>query len=141
MNTLLLLIKNLFSRPVTVRFPAAPPVRSGYRGLVEYDATKCTGCGMCAFRCTSRAIVFRSGKTDFKWSYDPAQCTFCARCIDGCEAGALTMAAECPPVYLAAGALKRAYVTPRQRPTPPAQPAAPAAPALPGTAPAPGEAK
>jgi formate hydrogenlyase subunit 6/NADH:ubiquinone oxidoreductase subunit I len=118
MKTALMLLKNIFGRAVTVRFPEAPPTRAGYRGLVEYEAAKCTGCSMCAFRCTSRAIIFRGTKTDIKWSYDPAQCTFCARCIDGCDAGTLTMSAQCPPVYFAAGDLKRAYVTPRIPPAP-----------------------
>jgi formate hydrogenlyase subunit 6/NADH:ubiquinone oxidoreductase subunit I len=118
MKTMLMLLKNLFGRAVTVRFPAAPPTHPGYRGLVEYDAAKCTGCSMCAFRCTSRAIVFRGTKTDIKWSYDPAQCTFCARCVDGCDAGALTMSGQCPPIYFAAGGLKRANVTPRVPPAP-----------------------
>jgi len=123
MKTTLMLLKNIFGRAVTVRFPEAPAIHPGYRGLVEYDATKCTGCSMCAFRCTSHAIKFRGTKTELKWSYDAAQCTFCARCIDGCEAGALSMSSQCPPVYFTAGDLKHAYVTPRvavvPKPTPP----------------------
>jgi formate hydrogenlyase subunit 6/NADH:ubiquinone oxidoreductase subunit I len=118
MKTALMLLKNIFGHALTVRFPQAPPIRPGYRGLVEYEAAKCTGCSLCAFRCSSHAIVFRGTKTDIKWSYDPAQCTFCARCVDGCEAGALSMSAECPPVYFTAGDLKRAYVTPRIPPAP-----------------------
>ena len=125
MTTFAMLLRNIFGPRLTVLFSAAPPPHSGYRGLVEYEATKCTGCSMCAFRCTSRAIRFRGTKTDIKWGYDPAQCTYCGRCVDGCEAGALTQAAECPPVYFDEGALKVNYVTPR---VPPATKPAPAQP-------------
>lgn len=118
MNTIAMLFRNIFGGSIAMRFPDAPKTHSGYRGLVEYEAAKCTGCSMCAFRCTSRAIRFRGTKTDIKWSYDPAQCTYCGRCVDGCEAGALSQAAECPPVYFAEGELKRAYVTPRVPPPP-----------------------
>jgi formate hydrogenlyase subunit 6/NADH:ubiquinone oxidoreductase subunit I len=134
MNTIAMLLRNLFAPSFTVRLPNRPIVRSGYRGLVHYEPSKCTGCSMCAFRCTSRAITFRSTKTDMHWSYDPAQCTYCGRCVDGCDSGCLTQDAECPPVYLSAGALKSAYITPR---TPPPAPK----PAAPASVPASGEAQ
>ena len=121
MKTLAMLVRNLFGHALTVRFPSAPAPEKGYRGLVVYEAGKCTGCSMCAFRCTSHAIVYRGTKTDIKWSYDAARCTYCGRCVDGCEAGALTQTCECPPVYFTAGELKNAYVT--ARPVAPAKPA------------------
>jgi ferredoxin len=40
---------------------------------------------ICKFRCTARAIEFKSGKGEFTWSYDPGQCTFCGRCVEGCK--------------------------------------------------------
>lgn len=124
MSILKLLFKNLMGKAVTVPFPERPPMSGGYRGLVEFDPNRCTGCAMCAFRCTSRAINFRSTKTEYKWSYDPGQCTFCGRCAEGCQSEALSMQAECPPVYLSAGVLKKAYVVPRKQPA--AKPAPPA---------------
>ena len=127
MKTIAMLLRNIFRRPLTVRFPDAPVPRAGYRGLVVYEADKCTGCSMCAFCCTSRAIRFRGTKTDIKWSYDAAQCTYCGRCVDSCEAGALAHVSACPPAYFEEGALKCAYVTPRK-------PAAPASGAQPSSA-------
>src|SRR5260370_22995262 len=38
MKTALMLLKNIFGHALTVRFPEAPPIRPGYRGLVEYEA-------------------------------------------------------------------------------------------------------
>jgi formate hydrogenlyase subunit 6/NADH:ubiquinone oxidoreductase subunit I len=122
MNIVTLLLRNLAGRAVTLRFPQRPPASARYRGLVAYDPARCTGCGMCAFRCTSRAITFRNSKTDYRWSYDPAQCTYCGRCVDGCSAHALEMEAACPPVYLSAGALQQKYVVPRKPPVKPPRP-------------------
>lgn len=138
MKILSLLLKNLTRRAATVRFPEQPPVGSDYRGLVQFDATRCTGCAMCKYRCTSRAITFRNSKTEYKWGYNPAQCTFCGRCVDGCQSGALSMQSDCPPIYLEAGALKCSYTIPRK---PPAAKPTPAPPIVPGSAPLAGEAK
>jgi len=123
MNMLTMLLKSLFNRPVTVLFPARPTVSEGYRGLVLFDSAHCTGCSMCAFRCTSRAITFRATKSEYKWSYDPGQCTFCGRCAERCESGALSMEQACPPIYLTSGALKCSHtmqrIPPAPKPAPP----------------------
>ena len=118
MKMLTMLLKSLLNRSVTVLYPARPPVAKNYRGLVLFDADRCTGCSMCAFRCTSRAIAFRATKTEYKWSYDPGQCTFCGRCTERCESQALSMEQACPAVYLRSGALKSAYTMQRKPPAP-----------------------
>ncbi len=123
MKMLTMLLQNLRRGSLTVRFPARPAVSEDYRGLVCFDATRCSGCSMCAFRCTSRAITFRNSKTDYKWSYEPGQCTYCGACVEGCQSNALTMEQACPPVYLAPGALKTSYTIQRNPPAP--KPAAP----------------
>ncbi len=118
MNILTMLLSNWIGRSITVLYPARPAVSEGYRGLVRFDETRCTGCSMCVFHCTSRAIEFRGGKTEYKWSYDPGQCTFCGRCVDGCESHALSMERACPPIYLTSEALKRSYTMQRRPPAP-----------------------
>ncbi|HVP64925.1 MAG TPA: 4Fe-4S binding protein [candidate division Zixibacteria bacterium] len=114
MSIVTLLLNNLSSRPVTLRFPQRPPAAPGYRGTVIYDAEKCTGCGMCAFRCTSRAIEFRNTRTHMIWSYDPGQCTYCGRCVDGCADHAITQSAECPAPYCDREAVKFSKTSPRK---------------------------
>ena len=100
----------------------------GFRGLVRFDPELCTGCAICRFRCTARAIEFKAGKGEFYWSYDPGHCTFCGRCVEGCKAHALSQDAECPPVYLTIGELKNSYTVARKAPAPkPASAAAPVA--------------
>ena len=124
MNILTLLFKNFMTGSVTVRFPQRPPTEEGYRGLVRYEDSKCTGCAVCAYRCTSRAITFRNSRTAYTWSYDPGQCTFCGRCVDGCEAQALTQDAACPPIYLKRDELNYSHTTQRPQPPPKPKPAA-----------------
>ena len=44
--------KNLFSKPSTEAFPAAPaPAKPNYRGRISYDPEKCVNCGVCKSRC------------------------------------------------------------------------------------------
>jgi len=123
MNILTMLWKNLWGGNRTMLFPARPKVSEGYRGLVRFDPELCTGCAICRFRCTARAIEFRAGKGDFVWSYDPGHCTFCGRCVEGCKSHALSQDPECPPIYLNIGELKNTYTVQRKPPAP--KPAAP----------------
>lgn len=126
MNILTMLSKNVWGGAVTYRFPARPPVTSGYRGLVRLDPALCIGCAMCRFRCTARAITYSSTKAEFNWSYDPGQCTFCGRCVEGCKTHALSQEAACPPVYLSIGKLKTSYTLARKPPAPKSGAMAPA---------------
>jgi len=121
MKILRLLWNNLRRGIATLRYPAAPPVTQGFRGLVHFDPVRCTGCAMCRFRCTARAITFTAQGKEFTWSYDPGQCTFCGRCVDGCKDHALSQDPECPPVYLNAGELRRSYTLMRKTPAPKVQ--------------------
>jgi formate hydrogenlyase subunit 6/NADH:ubiquinone oxidoreductase subunit I len=140
MNILTMLWKNLWGGSRTMRFPLRPKVTQRFRGLVQFDPTRCTGCAICKMRCTSRAIQFKTGKGEFTWSYDPGQCTFCGRCVEGCKDHALSQESACPPVYTTIGELSKSYTVARKPPA--AKPVAakmpaPAAPE-PATSPAPG---
>jgi formate hydrogenlyase subunit 6/NADH:ubiquinone oxidoreductase subunit I len=136
MKMLGMLWKNLWGGHRTLQFPARPQVTEKFRGLVELDATLCSGCAICKFRCTSRAIDFKGGKGEFTWSYDPGQCTFCGRCVDGCKEHALSQREDTPPVYTSAGELKKAYTVARKATVKPAAAAQPTGAAKPAAAPA-----
>jgi formate hydrogenlyase subunit 6/NADH:ubiquinone oxidoreductase subunit I len=127
MKMLSMLWKNFWGGHRTVLFPKRPRVTERFRGMVEFDATRCTGCAICKFRCTSRAIDFKGGKGEFTWSYDPGQCTFCGRCVEGCKDHALSQQQQTPPVYTTLGELKKSYTVARTATVKPA--AAAAAPA------------
>jgi len=93
------LIKNLFSRPMTVRFPhEAIPIPEGYRGEHEYDVDRCTSCGLCARVCPNRAIEMVVAPEDQRETYpksypqvDLGKCCFCGLCQDVCPSGAMTL--------------------------------------------------
>jgi formate hydrogenlyase subunit 6/NADH:ubiquinone oxidoreductase subunit I len=122
MNILTMLWKNLWGGQRTMLFPARPVEGKGFRGRVRFDPALCSGCAICKFRCTSRAIDFKGGKGEFTWSYDAGQCTFCGRCVEGCKTHALHQDPECPPVYTTIGDLKSSYTVARKPPA--ARPAA-----------------
>ena len=62
MNILTMLWKNLLGRLRTLLFPERPKVTQRFRGLMHFDPELCTGCAICKFRCTSRAINFKAAK-------------------------------------------------------------------------------
>lgn len=119
MNVVNLLLENVSHGTSTFRFPDCPPICARFRGLVEYDPSKCDGCGMCAFACTSSAIKCKASKDTYEWSYDPGQCTFCGRCAHVCAPHNLHMQAARPPIYTVSSALKISYTIARK---PPGQP-------------------
>lgn len=127
MNILTMLWNNLVGGARTLRFPRRPQVTPRFRGLVQFDPSRCIGCAICKFRCTSRAIDFKGGKGEFTWSYDPGQCTFCGRCVEGCKDHALSQESACPPVYTTLGELKHSYTVARKATVKPPAPAPPPA--------------
>jgi len=136
MNILAMLWKNLWGRHRTLLFPQRPAVTERFRGLVRFDPALCSGCAICRFRCTAKAIEFKAGKGEFTWSYEPGQCTFCGRCVEGCKDHALSQDSECPPVYTTLGELKTSYTVARKQTVKPATatpPTAPAKPPIPAT--------
>ncbi len=142
MSILTMLWKNFWGGSRTLLFPARPKGTPRFRGLVQFDPELCTGCAICKFRCTSRAITYQAGKGEFTWGYDPGQCTFCGRCVEGCAEHALkegrtehalSQESACPPIYLQQGELKKVYTVKRK------VPAAKPVPATKGPPPTPAE--
>lgn len=84
------MLKNLFSKPVTVNYPAKPavyPERS--RGHIEIDIESCVLCGLCAMNCPSGAIkVDRQGGT---WSINRFDCVQCGYCAEKCNKKSLSI--------------------------------------------------
>lgn len=77
------MIKNLFSKPVTIDYPAKPavyPERS--RGHIEINIDDCISCGICKMNCPSGAIkVDRTAKT---WTINRFDCVQCGYCVEKC---------------------------------------------------------
>ncbi|NOX71076.1 MAG: 4Fe-4S dicluster domain-containing protein [Candidatus Micrarchaeota archaeon] len=76
-------LKRLVSRPVTTKYPDAPPeTPEGLRGKVEWNRETCIWCKMCEMNCPANAISIDKEKKI--WSIDTAKCIFCGRCNEVC---------------------------------------------------------
>jgi len=99
LGILLKLFQNLFSKPMTVRFPyESIPIPEGYRGEHKYNIDKCISCGLCAKICPNRAIemveVSKEQKDKYPKKYpkiDLGKCCFCGLCEDICPIDSLSL--------------------------------------------------
>ena len=93
------LLQNLFSKPMTVRFPhESIPIPEGYRGEHTYDMDKCISCGLCANICPNKAIEMVEAPKEYKDKYpktypkiDLGKCCFCGLCQDICAKDAISL--------------------------------------------------
>jgi len=93
------LLKNLFSKSMTVKFPhESIPIPDGYRGEHDYDINKCISCGLCAKICPNRAIEMVEASEEYREQYqktypkiDLGKCCFCRLCEDICPKEAIKL--------------------------------------------------
>lgn len=93
------LIKNMLSKPITVRFPhESIPIPDGYRGEHIFDIDKCISCGLCSKICPNKAIEMVEAPEELKEKYpknypkiDIGKCCFCALCQDICPTNAIQL--------------------------------------------------
>lgn len=115
MTMLFELVRQMFEKPATNKFPAkyAPktvhgliaavqagktklnppiPVPEGFRGKIQYDREACIGCQLCIKVCPAHAIEFLPDKKKIRIFV--AQCIRCAQCTDVCPKKCLWMSTE-----------------------------------------------
>lgn len=84
------MLKNLFSKPVTKNYPAEPavyPERS--RGHIDIRIDECISCGMCVRSCpTGTLSVDKKAGT---WTINRFDCIACGYCVEKCPKKCLMM--------------------------------------------------
>ena len=84
------LIKSLFRKPATYKYPAAPRAfQEATRGHVEIDVSKCILCSICANKCPADAILVN--RDERTWEIERMACVQCRSCVDRCPKQALSM--------------------------------------------------
>ncbi len=92
-------LKNLFSRPATRRYPyeKREPFADA-RGHIEFREDKCSFCGACARRCPAAAIVVSRQPKEL--TFDPFRCIICEACAEVCPRSAIeVIASHRSPAY------------------------------------------
>jgi len=89
---LLSLLDALIEGSETVSYPETEmELPNGYRGAIQLDPEKCTGCGLCARDCPANALeLVKESKSDYKLIYHPARCAYCGQCELSCHRGAIS---------------------------------------------------
>lgn len=91
-------IRSLFRRPATQLYPyTRKPAPERFRGKLEWDPSKCSGCQLCIKDCPSEAIelvVLDKVNKKFVLRYHQDRCTYCAQCVVNCRFNCLDMSNE-----------------------------------------------
>jgi NADH-quinone oxidoreductase subunit I len=95
------MFRTAVSPPVTEKYPFGPAVVSErFRGRLDIDPIKCTGCGVCEIVCPSSVITMvPTGKRKVgtreievkKPVFDLYTCISCGQCVEDCRFDALTL--------------------------------------------------
>lgn len=92
-------VESIFKNPVTEKYPFNKiELPEGFRGKIEFDETKCTGCGICIKVCAASAITKTVETTGegrkVVMEFDMGSCTFCSFCSDFCPKSAISLSKE-----------------------------------------------
>ena len=85
--------KNLFSKPVTKRYPHEPQIfTERTRGHVQNDMEKCILCSICEKACPATAVVVH--KDERTWTIDRFSCVQCMACVRACPPKAQSLSRQ-----------------------------------------------
>lgn len=85
--------------PATVKYPFGKPILAErFRGKLDIDPVKCTGCGVCEIVCPAEVITMvhtgtrKIGDREIETKrpiFDLYTCISCGQCVEDCRFGAL----------------------------------------------------
>lgn len=85
-SSYLSVLKHIFKKKVTLKYPEEKNKRSIFRGKHTLNTSRCTRCKTCERSCINDAI-----KIDRDFEIDYRLCCFCGRCTAACPTKALSM--------------------------------------------------
>lgn len=95
------MLRTAVEHPVTVRYPFGPAVvAERFRGKLDVDPVKCTGCGVCELVCPAEVITMvpmgkrKVGEREIEVKrpvFDLYTCISCGQCVEDCRFGALRL--------------------------------------------------
>jgi formate hydrogenlyase subunit 6/NADH:ubiquinone oxidoreductase subunit I len=98
------MFRTAFQRPITKVYPfGAPQVAERFRGKLDIDPVKCTGCGVCEVVCPAQIVRMvpigkrKVGNREIETKrpiFDLYGCISCGQCVDDCRFGALYLTHE-----------------------------------------------
>jgi formate hydrogenlyase subunit 6/NADH:ubiquinone oxidoreductase subunit I len=95
------MLRTALERPVTEEYPFGKKVvAERFRGKLDIDPVKCTGCSVCEVVCPAgvitmvpvgtKSIVARTVEVK-RPEFELYSCISCGQCVDDCRFGALTL--------------------------------------------------
>ncbi len=95
------MFRTALARPVTEEYPFGKKVvAERFRGKLDIDPVKCTGCSVCEIVCPADVITMvpvgtkKVGDRELEVkrpSFDLYTCISCGQCVEDCRFGALTL--------------------------------------------------
>jgi len=94
----------MLEKPTTEAYPFKPiQLTERFRGKLDIDPAKCTGCQVCSLVCPASVITMvdlgtrKVGDRELKVRrplFDLSSCIFCGECVDNCAFNALELSKQ-----------------------------------------------